>query len=67
MKTYDEYFVHTMAENALDAAILSIQEELELKDSNVVSYFFSPDKESQFIDLLKQYIQAEINFKKVAP
>jgi hypothetical protein len=56
--------IHIIAENALNAAILSIQDELGQTDGGVAGIYFSGDKEEQILSLLKSYIQTEIMFKE---
>jgi hypothetical protein len=64
MKTYTQDDIHIIAENALNAAILSIQDELGQTDGGVAGIHFSGDKEEQILSLLKSYIQTEIMFKE---
>ena len=45
MKTYTQDDIHMMAENALNAAILSIQDELGQTDGGIAG-IFSDDAES---------------------
>ena len=66
MKTYTQDDIHIIAENALNAAILSIQDELGQTDGGVAGIYFSGDKEEQILSLLKSYIQTEIMFKEQA-
>jgi hypothetical protein len=56
--------IHIIAENALNAAILSIQDELGQQDGGVAGIYFSGDKEEQILSLFKSYIQTEIMFKE---
>ena len=64
MKTYTQDDIHIIAENALNAAILSIQDELGQTDGGVAGIYFSGDKEEEILSLLKSYIQTEIMFKE---
>ena len=62
MKTYTQDEVHIMAENALNAAILSVQDELGQTDGGVAGIYFSGNREDIILEILKSYIQIEINF-----
>lgn len=64
MKTYTQDEIHMMAENALNAAILSIQDDLGQTDGGIAGIYFSGDKEAIALDILKSYIWTEINFAK---
>ena len=64
MKTYTQDEIHIMAENALNAAILSIQDELGQTDGGVAGIYFSGIREDAALSILKSYIQTEINFLK---
>ncbi len=61
MKIYTNDDVHLIAENALNAAILSIQDELGQTDGGIAGIYFSGDKEEEILSLLKSYIKTEIN------
>jgi hypothetical protein len=66
MKTYTQNEIHMMAENALSAAILSIQDELGQTDGGVAGIYFSAGyREEVILDILKSYIRTEINFAEV--
>jgi hypothetical protein len=60
MKTYTQDEIHIMAENALNAAILSIQDELGQTDGGVAGIYFSGDREDAALSILKSYIRTEI-------
>ena len=60
MKIYTNDDVHLIAENALNAAILSIQDELGQTDGGVAGIYFSGDREKIVLDILKSYIRTEI-------
>ena len=62
MKTYTQDDIHMMAEYALNAAILSIQDELGQTDGGIAGIFFSSHREEVILDILKSYIRTEINF-----
>jgi hypothetical protein len=62
MKTYTQDDIHMIAENALNAAILSVQDELGQTDGGVAGIYFSGYKEEVALDILKSYIRTEINF-----
>jgi hypothetical protein len=62
MKTYTQDDIHMIAENALNAAILSIQDELGQTDGGIAGIYFSGHREEVALDILKSYIQTEINF-----
>jgi hypothetical protein len=64
MKTYTQDDIHIIAENALNAAILSIQDELGQTDGGVAGIYFSGDKEHLIMEILKDYISTEIMFKE---
>lgn len=65
MKTYTQDDMHMIAENALNAAILSIQDELGQTDGGIAGIFFSSHREEVILDILKSYIRTEINFAEV--
>ena len=60
-KIYTNDDVHLIAENALNAAILSIQDELGQTDGGIARIYFSGDREEEILSLLKSYIKTEIN------
>ena len=62
MKTYTQDDIHMIAENALNAAILSVQDELGQTDGGLAGIYFSAHREAVVLDILKSYIQFEINF-----
>ena len=62
MKTYTQEEIHAMAERALDAACLSIQDNLGQEDGSIAGVYFSGHREEIILDILKSYIQTEINF-----
>jgi hypothetical protein len=62
MKTYTQDDIHSIAELALNAAILSIQDDLGQTDGGVAGVYFSGNREEIILDILKSYIQTEINF-----
>jgi hypothetical protein len=66
MKTYKQDDIHMMAENALNAAIFTIQEILGQTDGGVAGIYFSAGyREEVILDILKSYIRTEINFAEV--
>lgn len=62
MKTYTQDDIHMIAEKALDAACLSIQDELGQTDGGLAGIYFSAHREAVVLDILKSYVQFEINF-----
>ena len=64
MRTYTQDDIHMMAENALNAACLSIQDELGQTDGGIAGIYFSGIREDAALSILKSYIQTEINFAK---
>ena len=62
MKTYTQDDIHMMAENALNAACLSIQDEIGQLSGGLAGVYFSGNREEIILDILKSYIQTEINF-----
>lgn len=62
MRTYTQEEIHAMAERALDAACLSIQDDLGQTDGGVAGIYFDAHREAVILDILKSYIQTEINF-----
>ena len=62
MKTYSKDDIHMIAENALNAAILSIQDELGQTDGGIAGIYFSGENEDMVLSILKSYIHTEINF-----
>ena len=62
MKTYTQEEIHTMAERALDAACLSVQDEIGQLSGGLAGVYFSGNREEIILDILKSYIQTEINF-----
>jgi len=62
MKTYTQEEIHTMAERALDAACLSVQDEIGQTSGGLAGVYFSGNREEIILDILKSYIQTEINF-----
>jgi len=62
MKTYTQDEVHIMAENALNAAILDVQSQLGKTNGGLAGIYFSGNREEIILDILKSYIQTEINF-----
>jgi hypothetical protein len=65
MKTYTQNEIHMMAENALNAAIFTIQEILGQTDGGIAGIYFSGHREEVILDVLKSYIRTEINFAEV--
>lgn len=63
-KTYTQDEIHTMAENALNAAILSIQVEIGQDDGGIAGIYFSGTNEDMILTILKSYIHTEINFAR---
>ena len=64
MKTYTQEEIHMIAERALDEACLSVQDELGQTDGGIAGIYFSAHREAVALDILKSYIQTEINFAK---
>ena len=64
MKTYTEQEIQTIAENALNAACLSIQNELGQTDGGIAGIYFSGINEDMILTMLKSYIHTEINFAR---
>ena len=62
MRTYTQDDIHMIAENALNAAISSIQDELGQTDGDLAGIYFSGHNETIAWDILKSYIRFEINF-----
>jgi hypothetical protein len=63
MKTfYTQKEIQIMAENALNAACLSIQNEIGQASGGLAGVYFSGNREEIILDILKSYIQTEINF-----
>jgi hypothetical protein len=62
MKTYTQDEIHMIAEVALNAAIFSVQDDLGQTDGGVAGIYFSGHREEIVLDILKSYIQTEINF-----
>ena len=62
MRTYTQEEIHAMAERALDAACLSIQDDLGQTEGGVAGIYFDAHREAVILDILKSYIQTEINF-----
>jgi hypothetical protein len=64
MKTYTNEEIQLIAENALNKAILHIQDHLGQTDGGVAGIYFSGDKEHLILQILKDYISTEIMFKE---
>jgi hypothetical protein len=65
MKTfYTQKEIQIMAENALNAACLSIQNEIGQTDGGIAGIYFSGENEDMVLSILKSYIHTEINFAK---
>ena len=62
MKTYMQQEIHAMAERALDAACLSIQDDLGQEDGTIAGIYFSGENEDVVLSIFKSYIHTEINF-----
>ena len=62
MKAYLPSEVEELAERALDAACLVIQDELGVKSGDLAAHFFSGSNEKEIMLILRRYIQSEINF-----
>lgn len=58
--TQDE--IHSMAESALNAAVLSVQNELGQTDGGIAGWVWSGKAEEIMLDILKSYIRTEITF-----
>ena len=61
MKPYLPSEVQELAERALDAACLLIQDELGVKSGDVAAHFFSGSDDKEILLILRRYIQSEIN------
>ena len=61
---YTEDQIKTIAENALNAACLSVQQELGQTDGGIASIYFSGIREDAMLSILAGYIHTEINFAK---
>jgi hypothetical protein len=64
MKIYSNNFIELLAEAALNAACVLIQDELGQEDGGVAGIYFSGDKEHLIMEILKDYISTEIMFKE---
>jgi hypothetical protein len=62
MKTYTQTEITDIAEHALNAAVLHIQDHLGQTDGGVAGIYFSGDKEHLIIEILRSYITTEIMF-----
>lgn len=58
--TQDE--IHSMAESALNAAVLSVQNELGQTDGGIAGWIWSGEIEQVMLDIFKSYIRSEISF-----
>jgi hypothetical protein len=54
--------IHAIAENALNAAALSIQNELDVKTGDIAGIFFAGKNEDIILSILRSYIYTEINY-----
>ena len=61
---YTEDQIKTIAENALNAACLSIQNELGQTDGGIAGIYFSGIRADAILSILSGYIHTEINFAK---
>ena len=59
---YSKEEIHSMAENALNAAVLSVQNELGQTDGGIAGWVWSGKAEEIMLDILKSYIRTEITF-----
>jgi hypothetical protein len=55
--------INAIAENALNAAALSIQNELDVKTGDIAGIFFAGNNEAIILSIFRSYIQTEINFR----
>jgi hypothetical protein len=65
MKSWHEYTeegINELAQNALDQACKSIQDELRQEDGGFAGVYFSGDKGEQILAILRQYAREEIQF-----
>jgi len=62
MTTYTQKHIESIAEQALDEAVLYIQNYLGQTDGGVAGIYFSGDKEHLIMQILKDYIAVEIMF-----
>ena len=62
MRAYTQEEIRMIAEVALNAAIFSVQDDLGQTDGGVAGIYFSAHREAVILDILKSYIQTEINF-----
>jgi hypothetical protein len=59
-KTLD---IDTIAQNALDAACASIQDDLGVNTGDLAGMFFTGEAEENFMRVIKSYIRCEIDCK----
>lgn len=59
--------IHALAEAALDAAALHIQDHMNIKDGDVAGMFFAGDKRDELIQTLVDYIRTEQRFRNPPP
>jgi hypothetical protein len=55
--------INAIADNALNAAALSIQNELDVKTGDIAGIFFAGNNEAIILSIFRSYIQTEINFR----
>jgi hypothetical protein len=67
MKVYTENYVQLLAEAALHAACVVIQDELGQENGDIAGLFFTGKTEDIVISILKSYIKTEINFSAAPP
>jgi hypothetical protein len=67
MKIYTQDEINDIADQAFNKAILHIQNHLGQTDGGVAGIYFSGNRQDVIMDILKSYIQTEINFKEIAP
>ena len=62
MKTiYTQEEIDNIAFDALEAAVLCVQEKLGQQDGDVAGLYFTGENETAILSILKSYIQTEIN------
>lgn len=63
MKTYTQNEIHAMAEHALNAACLSIQEAIGQTSGDIAGIYFSGSTEEAVLAIFESYIRSEVNFQ----
>lgn len=57
---YTESGIHHLADEALNAACISIQDALGQDDGGVAGIFFSGEMEEKITEILREYVRFEI-------